>query len=51
MDMRKKLLGPEHPDTLSIMQNLAVTYSDQKRWTEAKQLQVQVKDIRKKLLS
>ncbi|KAF8801572.1 hypothetical protein BYT27DRAFT_7198127 [Phlegmacium glaucopus] len=51
MDMRKKLLGPEHPDTLTSMENLAVTYWNQRRWTEAKQLQVQVKDIRKKLLS
>jgi hypothetical protein len=28
MDMRKKLLGAEHPDTLSSMGNLASTYQN-----------------------
>ena len=28
LDMRKKLLGAEHPDTLLSMGNLARTYSD-----------------------
>jgi len=50
MDMRKKLLGAEHPDTLTSMANLAVTYWNQGRWKEAEQLGVQVTDIRKKLL-
>ena len=30
MDMRKKLLGAEHPDTLTSMGNLASTYRDRK---------------------
>ena len=42
MDMRKRLLGPDHPHTLTSMANLASTYSDQGRWNEAEQLQVQV---------
>ena len=50
MDMSKKLLGAEHPDTLTSMRNLATTYGKQGRWNEAKQLQVQVMDMRKKLL-
>ena len=39
MDMRKKLLGPEHPDILISMINLAVTYRDQGKWSESEQLQ------------
>ena len=50
MDMRKKLLGAEHPDTLLSMRNLASTYRNQGRWNEAEQLQVQVMDMTKKLL-
>jgi Tetratricopeptide repeat len=44
LDMRKKLLGAEHPDTISSMGNLANTYSNQKRWNEAEQLQIRVMD-------
>lgn len=36
------LLGPDHPDTLTSMNNLAVTYSNQQRWAEAETLQLQV---------
>ena len=50
MDMRKKMLGAEHPDTLKSMGNLASTYSNQGRWNKAEQLQVQVMDMMKKLL-
>ena len=49
MDMRKKLLGDEHPDTLTAMGNLANTYFNQERWNEAEQLEVQVMDMAKKL--
>jgi hypothetical protein len=48
LDMRKKLLGAEHPDTLSSMGNLASTYHDQGKFDEAEQLEVQVLDMRKK---
>ena len=44
--MRKKLLGAEHPDTLSSMVDLARIYQSQGRWNEADQLEVQVIDIR-----
>ena len=50
MDMRKKLLGAEHPNTLSSMANLASTYWNQGKWNEAEQLEIQVMDMRKKLL-
>ena len=49
MDMRKKLLGAEHTDTLTSMANLASTYRNQGRWNEAEQLQIHVLDMRKKL--
>ena len=49
MDMRKKLLGVEHPDTLRSMGNLAATYSNLGKWNEAEQLEVKVLEIRKKL--
>ena len=50
MDMRKKLLGAEHPDTLTSMTNLASTYKSQGRWNEAEKLQIQVMDMAKSLL-
>ena len=50
LEMRKKLLGAEHPDTLTTMSNLASTYSNQGKWNEAEQLKVQVLDMRRKLL-
>ena len=50
MDMTKKLLGVEHPTTLSSMGNLAVTYANQGRWNEAEELQIQVMDMTKNLL-
>ena len=50
MKIRKRVLGEEHPATLTIMANLASTYRDQGRWTEAKELEVQVMKIRKRVL-
>ena len=50
MDMRKKLLGAEHPDTLASMGDLASIYCNQGRWNEAEQLHIQVIDMTKKLL-
>jgi Tetratricopeptide repeat len=50
MDIQKKVLGPEHPDTFSTMGNLASTYCNQGRWNKAEQLGLQVMDIQKKLL-
>ena len=39
VNLRKKLLGEEHPETLSSMANLAETYRNQGRWNEAEELQ------------
>ena len=50
MDIRKKLLGAEHPDTLTSMVNLAAAYRNQGRWNEAENLEVQVIDMTKMLL-
>ena len=49
VDMRKKLLGAEHAETLVSMGNLASTYDQQGRWNKAEQLEVQVMNMRKKL--
>jgi Tetratricopeptide repeat len=35
VEMSKRLLGAEHPDTLSSMASLATTYRQQGRWSEA----------------
>ena len=50
MNMRKRVLGAEHPHTLAKIGNLAGAYAGQKRWNEAEQLQVQVMDTTKKVL-
>jgi hypothetical protein len=38
MEARKQVLGPEYPDTLLAMGNLASTYCKQGRWKEAEEL-------------
>jgi hypothetical protein len=38
MDTRKRVLGDKHPDTLNSIANLAVTYRNQGRWTEAEKI-------------
>lgn len=38
----KKVLGDDHPDTLSAIRNLAATYGNQGRWKEAEDLQIQM---------
>lgn len=47
---RKRVLGDEHPSTLSSMNNLASTYSKQGRWKEAEELRVQVIKMSKRVL-
>ncbi|KAI0398797.1 P-loop containing nucleoside triphosphate hydrolase protein [Xylaria palmicola] len=49
-DTRKRVLGPEHPDTLNSMSNLASTYWNQGRWKEAETLEVQVVETQKMVL-
>ena len=50
MEMRKRVLGEEHPHTLTAMGNLAYTYRQQGHWKEAEELEVQVMDRRKRIL-
>ncbi|KAK7419112.1 hypothetical protein QQZ08_010982 [Neonectria magnoliae] len=50
IEMRKRVLGEEHPDTLTSMANLASTYSNQGRWKEAEALFVRVMETRKRVL-
>ncbi|KZL63858.1 kinesin light chain 3, partial [Colletotrichum incanum] len=39
LDICARVLGDEHPDTLTSMANLASTYRNQGRWKEAEELQ------------
>ncbi|KAL4789834.1 hypothetical protein BDV19DRAFT_396648 [Aspergillus venezuelensis] len=50
LETQKQVLGPEHPGTLTSMDNLASTYWNQGRWKEAEQLQVQVLETQKQVL-
>jgi hypothetical protein len=50
METRKRVLGVEHPSTLTSMANLASTYSGQGRWKEAEELEVQVMETKKRVL-
>ena len=50
METRKRVLGPEHPDTLICMANLASTYRNKGRWGEAEELEVQVMETSKRVL-
>ena len=50
METHKRVLGAEHPDTLTSINNLASTYRNQGRWKEAEELEVQVIETRKGVL-
>ncbi|BCR88831.1 uncharacterized protein ACHE_50029A [Aspergillus chevalieri] len=50
MEIRKQVLGPEHPSILTSMANLASTYRNQGRWKEAEELQLQVMETWKQVL-
>ena len=49
MDMRKKLLGEEHPHTLTSMANLASTYQNQGRWNEAEKLELEIMKLKMRI--
>ena len=46
----QKVLGLEHPKTLTSMASLASTFGNQGRWKEAEELEVQVMEISKRML-
>ena len=50
LEIRKRALGEEHPDTLANMANLASTYHQRGRYDEAEELEVRVLEIRKRVL-
>jgi hypothetical protein len=50
MESRKRVLGEDHPDTLTTMGNLALTYNSQGRWKEAEELGLHVMEARKRVL-
>ena len=50
METGSRVLGKEHPDTLTSIANLASTYSNQGRWKEAEELQVQVMETSSRVL-
>src|ERR1700722_6817869 len=50
METSLRMLGAEHPSTLTSMSNLAFTYWNQGRWKDAEKLQVQVMETRKRML-
>jgi YD repeat-containing protein len=50
MQTRERVLGYEHPETLTSIGNLASTYRNQGRWKEAERLQIQVMQIWNKAL-
>jgi len=50
METSKRLLGQEHPDTLTSIGNLASTFWNQGRWKEAEDLEVQVIETSKRVL-
>jgi hypothetical protein len=48
--VRKRTLGEEHPNTLSVMANLAISYSNQGQTHEATELEMKVIEVRKRTL-
>ena len=50
VETRKRVLGGEHPSTLTSMANLASTYWNQGRWNEAEELQMQELETCKRVL-
>ncbi|RYP50970.1 hypothetical protein DL768_003636 [Monosporascus sp. mg162] len=48
--IRNRVLGEDHPDTLTSMNNLALTYWNQGRWKEAEELNVRVIETGKRVL-
>jgi hypothetical protein len=47
---REKVLGVEHPDTLTSVANLASTLWSQMQWKDAEDMEVQVMEMRQRVL-
>ncbi|MCL1473437.1 tetratricopeptide repeat protein, partial [Argonema antarcticum] len=50
LELRKRLLGDEHPDVAASLNNLAYLYESQGRYSEAEPLYLQALELRKRLL-
>jgi hypothetical protein len=50
METSSRVLGDEHPSTLTSMANLASTYRNQGRWKEAEDLFAQVMETSSRML-
>ncbi|CZR68366.1 uncharacterized protein PAC_18265 [Phialocephala subalpina] len=50
LDLRKEVLGPKHPDTITAIANLASTWRKQGRSGEAEKLEIEVLDLQKEVL-
>jgi len=48
--VRKRVLGAEHPDTLTAAGNLAASLSDQGKYDEAEKIEREVLAVRKRVL-
>ncbi|KAF2630919.1 kinesin light chain 1 [Macroventuria anomochaeta] len=49
LSVRKKVLGPEHPDTLTSMSNLALALSNQGKYAEAEEMDSETLRLSKKV--
>jgi lipopolysaccharide biosynthesis regulator YciM len=47
LEAKRRVLGADHPFTLTSMANLASTYRNQGRWKDAEELEVQVMETSK----
>jgi eukaryotic-like serine/threonine-protein kinase len=50
LDLRRRVLGPEHPDTLRSMNNLANVYVDEGKYAQAETLLSQTLEIERRVL-
>ena len=50
LELRRKVLGPEHPNTLTSMSELASALSSQGKYVEAEQMHQQTLELRRKVL-
>lgn len=50
LDIERRVLGPEHPDTLRTMTNLSVTLMHEGRYAEAEKMDRELLDIERRVL-
>jgi non-specific serine/threonine protein kinase/serine/threonine-protein kinase len=50
LDIRRRVLGPQHPDTLGSMTNLASTLDNERHYLEAEKLQRETVEVERRVL-